>query len=92
MINVYHNLMPRIMECIKAFTVTDERKACEVMEILDDLVESAINVIVPHTRALVELCLQLSTTKGIDDTVKVKAISFVGWLTRTKTKVNFTCR
>lgn len=79
--------MPRIMECIKAFTVTDEKKACDVMELLDELVESAINVIIPHTRALIEMCLQLCTTKGLDDTIKVKSISFVGWLTRTKTKV-----
>lgn len=86
MINVYHSLLPRVMECIKVFAVSDEKKACDVMELLDDLVETCINVVLPHTRPLVEMCLQLCTTNEIPDEVKVKAISFVGWLTRSKAK------
>lgn len=87
MINLYHNLLPRILECIKAFTLVDEKRACEVMEILDELVESAISVVVPHTTAVVQMCLHLGSTKTIDDLIKVKAISFIGWFTRMKTKV-----
>lgn len=89
MINLYHNLLPRILEIIKAFTVTDEKRACEVMEILDELVESAVSVVVPHTTLIIQLCLELGSTKTMDEMVKVKVISFIGWFTRTKTSVSY---
>lgn len=91
MINTYHNLIPRILDCIKSFTISDGTKACEVMEILDNLVENAVTVIVPHTTLIVQTCLQLASTKTVDESVKIKAISFVGWLTKTKTKVHYEC-
>lgn len=87
MVNTYHNLLPRIMECIKVMSRSDEKRCCETMEILEELLESAVTVIIPHVKSLIELCLQLALDKEVDDGVKVKAVSFIGWLTRTKKKV-----
>lgn len=88
MINVYHNLVPKVMDCIKALSVKDEKKACDIMELLDEMVEYAVTAIVPYTVPAVHMCLELATTKDMSDTVKVKAIGFIGWLTRSKTKVS----
>ncbi|KAJ4431592.1 hypothetical protein ANN_20191, partial [Periplaneta americana] len=84
--NVYHQLMPRVMQAVRALSVTDEERAVEAMELFDDLVESAIAVIVPHIKPLVEMCLEFASNKTLGDSIRVKALSFIGWITRTKKK------
>lgn len=86
LVNVYHQLMPRVMQIVRALCVTDEDKAIEAMELFDDLVESAVAVIVPHIKPLVEMCLEFSSNKNLGEGVRVKALSFISWLTRTKKK------
>ena len=34
-------------------------KACDAMEIFDELVESEVSIVTPHVRALIEFCLQV---------------------------------
>jgi hypothetical protein len=75
------------METIRALIVTDEDRAVEVMELFDDLVELAIAVIVPHIKQLVKMCLEFASNKVLGDGIRVKSLSFIGWLTRTKKKV-----
>lgn len=87
MISLYLNLLPRILQVINAFAHSDEKKACELFEILEDLIEYAVAVIVPHTRLVVDLCLQLGSNKDMDTSVQIKAVGVVGWLIRCKSKV-----
>ena len=37
-------------------------KACDAMEIFDELVESEVSIVAPHLKALVEFCLQVCNT------------------------------
>ena len=34
-------------------------KACDAMEIFDELVESEVSIVTPHLKALIEFCLQV---------------------------------
>ena len=34
-------------------------KACDAMEIFDELVESEVSIVTPHVKALIEFCLQV---------------------------------
>jgi hypothetical protein len=79
--------MPRLMQSIRALIVTDEERAVEAMEIFDNLVESVIAVIVPYIKPLVAMCLELASNKTLGDSIRVKALSFIVWLTRNKKKV-----
>lgn len=87
MINIYHNLLPRILEIINAFAQDDEKKACDLLEILEELIEYAVAVVVPHIRLIVEMCLNIGNDKTKDTSVKIKAVGVVGWLIRSKGKV-----
>jgi hypothetical protein len=79
--------MPRLMQSIRALLVTDEERAVEAMEIFDNLVEGVVVVIAPHIKPLVEMCLEFASNKTLGDGIRVKALSFIGWLTRNKKKV-----
>ncbi|XP_046413500.1 importin-4-like isoform X1 [Neodiprion fabricii] len=86
MVNSYHQMMPRIISVIQALAVTNEEQAVEAFELLDELCEQAMDVISPHVKALVSLCLTLGANKTLDDALRVKAVGFMGWLAKTKKK------
>ncbi|XP_043514170.1 importin-4-like isoform X1 [Frieseomelitta varia] len=86
MVNIYHQIMPQIMTTIQYLTTSNEDKAITCFELLNDLCENAITVITPHVNALVNMCLVIARNKALDDALRVKAITFIGWLTRTKKK------
>ncbi|XP_060832672.1 importin-4-like [Bombus pascuorum] len=86
MVNAYHQMMPQIMTTIQSLTTSHEDKAIECFELLDELCENAIAVIAPHVKALVTMCLVIAGNKALDDALRVKAVSFIGWLARTKKK------
>ena len=39
--------------------IITQDKACDAMEIFDELVESEVSIVTPHLKALVEFCLQV---------------------------------
>lgn len=88
MINVYHSLLPRVLQIINAFALADdEKRACDLFEILEELIEFAVSVVVPYVRPIVEMCLQIANNKSLPASVQVKAVSVVSWLIRSKGKV-----
>ncbi|KAG7189765.1 hypothetical protein KM043_017429 [Ampulex compressa] len=86
MVNNYHQLMPQVMTIIQTLAINNVDKAVEAFELLDELCENAIAVIAPHVKALVSMCLAISGNKSLDDGLRVKAVSFIGSLVRTKKK------
>jgi hypothetical protein len=89
LVNMYYQLMPRLMQTVRALIVTDEERAIEAMEIFDDLVEDVGAVIVSHIKPLVEMCLEFTSNKTLCDDIRVKALNFIGLLTRSKKKVGY---
>ncbi|KAK0087613.1 hypothetical protein PV325_000560 [Microctonus aethiopoides] len=86
MINAYNQMIPLAMNTIQALTLTNQDKAVEAMELFDDLCDSAVSVISPHVKNLIPMCLTIAKNKTLDDDLRVKAISLIGCLTRTKTR------
>lgn len=86
MVNTYSQMMPLVIATIQAFTTSDEERATECFELLDELCENLNAVIAPHVKSLVSMCLAIATNKSLDDSLRVKAVGFIGWLARTKKK------
>ncbi|ENN75169.1 hypothetical protein YQE_08282, partial [Dendroctonus ponderosae] len=87
MTNLYYQLLPRVLEIINTFASEDEKKACDLFEILEELIEYAIAVVTPHIKLIIEMCLHIGSNAEISTSVQIKAISVVGWLIRAKGKV-----
>lgn len=86
-INTYVNMMPRVMATIQALTEAyHEDMAVQSFELLDELCENVIAVITPHVKSLVNMCLAIIANESLDYLIKVRAISFIGWLARIKKK------
>ena len=46
-----------------------------------------VALLVPHLRPVIQMCLDVSGDKNLGETVRVKAITFLGYITRLKKKV-----
>lgn len=79
-------MMPRVMATIQALTEAHEDMAVQSFELLDELCENVIAVITPHVKSLVNMCLAIIANESLDYLIKVRAISFIGWLARIKKK------
>ncbi|XP_076248556.1 importin-4 [Calliopsis andreniformis] len=86
MVNAYQQMMPQVMATIQSLVTTNEDRAVECFELLDELCENAIDVIAPHVKSLVTMSLAIAGNKSLDDDLRVKAVGFIGWLARTKKK------
>ena len=62
-------------------------KACECMDVFDELVDSEVGIVIPHVKSLVEFCLHIASNTELGDSSRVKALHFIGWLIRVKSKV-----
>lgn len=83
---IFQPLVPQVINMIKRLILVDEDKACQAMEIFDELFESEVAIVAPHIKPIVELCLAISSEDNLDDSLRVKAISFLGRLVRMKKK------
>ncbi|XP_022799795.1 importin-4-like [Stylophora pistillata] len=79
-------LIPKVVGYINQILAIDEDKACDAMEIFDELVESEVSIVTPHLKTLVEFCLQIASNPSYGNNLRIKALHFVSWLARIKPK------
>nr|XP_058944233.1 importin-4-like [Pocillopora verrucosa] len=79
-------LIPKVVGYINQILAIDEDKACDAMEIFDELVESEVSIVTPHLKTLVEFCLQIASNSSYGNNLRIKALHFVSWLARIKPK------
>ncbi|XP_072169720.1 importin-4-like isoform X2 [Diadema setosum] len=85
-IPLFRPLIPRVLVVIGQLLVRDEDQGCEAMEVFDELVESEVSIIVPHLKSVLEFCCQVASNKELGNNARVKALSFISWLTKLKKK------
>ncbi|XP_077271218.1 importin-4 isoform X1 [Temnothorax americanus] len=86
-VHTYATMMPLVMATVQALTEIDhDTFAIQSFDLLDELCENMIVVITPHVKPLVHMCLTIIANKRIDEVLKVRVISFIGWLARLKKK------
>lgn len=57
------------------------------MDVFDELVDSEVGIVIPHVKSLVEFCLCIAMNTELGDSTRVKALHFISWLIRVKSKV-----
>ncbi|XP_069113686.1 importin-4-like isoform X2 [Argopecten irradians] len=79
-------MIPRILEFAKLLVPQDEEKACEVLEVFDEMLECEVNIIVPYMKTVVDFSLEIAGTSSLGDNVRVKAMSFIASFVKLKKK------
>ncbi|GBO09355.1 Importin-4 [Araneus ventricosus] len=84
--NLFQSLIPNVITVIKLIANDNQVKACECLEIFDELVESEVAVLAPHLKSLIDLCLEIAASNAYGDELRVKAVNIVAYLIRLKKK------
>ncbi|OWF34795.1 Importin-4 [Mizuhopecten yessoensis] len=63
-----------------------QEKACEMLEVFDEMLECEVNIIVPYMKTVVDFCLEVAGTATLGDSVRVKAMSFIASFVKLKKK------
>ena len=85
-VTLFQQMIPAVLNKIEALAAADQDKAVTAIDIFDELIESEVTIVVPHIKPMVELCIRLSQNTGLDDSLRVKSITFLGRLTKLKKK------
>merc|ERR1719323_2546979 len=85
-VTLFQQMIPAVMNKIEALAAVDQDKAVTAIDIFDELIESEVTIVVPHIKPMVELCIRPSQNTGLDDSLRVKSITFLGRLTKLKKK------
>lgn len=83
---MFQQLIPTVLQKIEALAGVDQDKAATAIDIFDELIESEVTIVVPHIKPMVELCIRLAQNQDLEDSLRVKAITFMGRLTKLKKK------
>ncbi|XP_046390558.1 importin-4-like [Ischnura elegans] len=79
-------LMPKIMEAVRAQVAADEDRGVQAMEIFETMYDSSISIVVHHIKPLIQMCLTMARDKSLGTAVRVKALNNIGWITKLKKK------
>lgn len=84
----YNAAVPYVVKSLQAFAIqNDADKFIEAFDILENLSDHTPKLITNHVKLLIEFSLEISRNKDLDETIRVKAITFVGWVVRLKKKL-----
>uniref|UniRef100_A0A5F8GPZ1 Importin 4 n=1 Tax=Monodelphis domestica TaxID=13616 RepID=A0A5F8GPZ1_MONDO len=79
-------LVPKVILAVQTLIRVDEAKACEVLEALDELLESDLPIITPYLSEVLTFCLEVARTITLGDAVRVRILCCVSFLVKLKSK------
>ncbi|XP_076983214.1 importin-4 isoform X3 [Tamandua tetradactyla] len=79
-------LVPKLIVAVQTLIPVDEAKACEALEVLDELLESEVPIITPHLSEVLTFCLQVAGNVALGDAVRVRVLSCLTFLIKVKSK------
>ncbi|XP_055534571.1 importin-4-like [Wyeomyia smithii] len=85
--NTYQASIPYVVKALAGFAQQDSFKFIEAFDILENLADESSRILTPHLKLLIEFCLEIAKKSDLEDSVRVKAITYIGWLVRSKKKM-----
>ena len=86
--HVFSSSVPYVVKTLQAFGLQDDAdKFIDAFDILENLADNTPKLISNHITLLIEFCLEISCKKELDDAIRVKVITYVGWVVRLKKKL-----
>ena len=86
--HIYQTSIPYIVKALQQFAAQNDcEKFIDAFDILENLADNAPKLISNHITLLIEFSLELSRNNKLDEAIRVKTITYVGWVVRLKKKL-----
>lgn len=82
----YQKAIPYIVKALQGFAVQDPDHFIKAFDILENLADYTPKLLNGSLKILIDFCLEASNNTNLDDIVRVRAVSYIGWLVRLKKK------
>uniref|UniRef100_A0A1A9W4X5 Importin N-terminal domain-containing protein n=1 Tax=Glossina brevipalpis TaxID=37001 RepID=A0A1A9W4X5_9MUSC len=83
----YQKAVPLIIKSLRAFAVLDNFKFIAAFGILDGMADHTAKLLTNNIKILLDFCLEAARNSQLDCGVRVKCVSYIGWLVRLKKKI-----
>lgn len=84
---VYQAAVPYVVKSLQALAMqNDVTRFIDAFDILENLADLTPKLITNNIKLLIDFCLEIAVQKELDDGIRVKAITYVGWVVRLKKK------
>ncbi|GIX85241.1 importin-4 [Caerostris extrusa] len=84
--NLFQGLIPNVIAIINLLANADQVKACEALELFDELIECEVQVLAPYLKNLIEFSLKIAEQEKFQEELRIKAVNIVSYLIRIKKK------
>lgn len=82
----YQKAIPHIVKALATFAVHDPDQFMKSFDVLENLCDYTPTLLNGSLKTLIDFCLEVSNNEKLDDSVRVRAVSYIGWLVRLKKK------
>lgn len=82
----YRDSIPYVLKALSGFAVKDTDQFINAFDILENLADENSKVLTPHLKLVIDFCMEIGKNKELEDPVRVKALTFIGWLIRLRKK------
>lgn len=82
----FQKAIPHIVKALATFAVHDADQFMKSFDVLENLCDYTPTLLNGSLKVLIDFCLEVSNNEKLDDAVRVRAVSYIGWLVRLKKK------
>lgn len=82
----YQKAIPYVVKALQGFAVQQPDQFIKAFDILENMADYTPKLLTSNLKLLVDFCLELAHNAELDDSARVRAVSYIGWLVRLKKK------
>lgn len=83
----YQKSIPYVVKALQGFAVQQPEQFVKAFDILESMADYTPKLLTSNIKLLIDFCLELAHNAQVDDAVRVRAVSYIGWLVRLKKKI-----
>lgn len=82
----YQKAIPYILKALQGFAVQDPDNFIKAFDILESMADYTPKLLNSSLKPLIDFCLEIANNAQLDEAVRNRAVSYIGWLIRIKKK------
>lgn len=82
----YQKSIPYVVKALQSFSVQKPDQFVKAFDILENMADYTPRLLTSNLKVLIDFCLEVAHNAALDDSVRVRCVSYIGWLVRLKKK------
>lgn len=84
--STYQKSIPYVVKALLGFATQQPDNFIRAFDILENMADYTPKLLTGNLKLLIDFCLEVANNAQLDDSARVRAVSYIGWLVRLKKK------